>query len=161
MMALKICKVGNSLGLVLPQELVSRLRTGDGQHVFLLEGPNDTYVMKSSDPAFRAKMGYPVQLVNTSKVRQYEGIKYTDDRYDAFWLAQQMRLGILPRGTFTRKSSAPYATCYASAAAWYVSERPTCYRLKVRCGDTPRFECRAKSYWVRKKHPGPSCPIKM
>jgi len=55
-MTLKICKVGNSLGLVLPQEVVSRLRTGDGQHVFLLEGPNDTYVMKSSDPAFQAKM---------------------------------------------------------------------------------------------------------
>jgi len=56
MMALKICKVGNSLGLVLPEEVVSRLRTGDGQHVFLLEGPNDTYVMTSSDPAFQAKM---------------------------------------------------------------------------------------------------------
>lgn len=56
MMALKICKVGNSLGLVLPQEVVSRLRTGDGQHVFLLEGPNNTYVMASSHPAFQAKI---------------------------------------------------------------------------------------------------------
>jgi transposase len=42
--------------------------------------------------------GYPVMLVNTSKVRQYEGLKYTDDRHDAFWLAQLMRLGILPTG---------------------------------------------------------------
>jgi transposase len=42
--------------------------------------------------------GYTVKLVNTSKVRQYEGLKYTDDRHDAFWLAQQMRLGILPTG---------------------------------------------------------------
>ena len=42
--------------------------------------------------------GYSVKLVNTSKVRQYEGLKYTDDRHDAFWLAQQMRLGILPTG---------------------------------------------------------------
>lgn len=42
--------------------------------------------------------GYPVSLVNTSKARQYEGLKHTDDRYDAFWLAQQMRLGILPTG---------------------------------------------------------------
>jgi transposase len=45
-----------------------------------------------------AEAGYSVQLVNTSKARQYEGLKYTDDRYDAFWLAQQMRLGILPTG---------------------------------------------------------------
>lgn len=42
--------------------------------------------------------GYPVMLVNTAKARQYEGLKHTDDRYDAFWLAHQMRLGILPTG---------------------------------------------------------------
>ena len=42
--------------------------------------------------------GYHVMLVNTSKVRQYEGLKYTDDRHDAFWITQQMRLGILPTG---------------------------------------------------------------
>lgn len=45
-----------------------------------------------------AEAGYAVHLVNTSKARQYEGLKHTDDRYDAFWLAQQMRLGILPTG---------------------------------------------------------------
>jgi len=45
-----------------------------------------------------AEAGYSVKLVNTSKVRQYEGLKYADDRHDAFWLAQQMRLGILPTG---------------------------------------------------------------
>jgi len=42
--------------------------------------------------------GYSVKLVNTAKVRQYEGLKHTDDRHDAFWLAHQMRLGILPTG---------------------------------------------------------------
>jgi len=42
--------------------------------------------------------GYCLKLVNTAKARQYEGLKHTDDRYDAFWLAQQMRLGILPTG---------------------------------------------------------------
>ena len=39
MVALKIRKVGNSLGLVLPKEVVSRLRTGEGEEVFLIEGP--------------------------------------------------------------------------------------------------------------------------
>lgn len=42
--------------------------------------------------------GYPVSLVNTSAVKQYEGLKHTDDQYDAFWLAHLMRLGILPTG---------------------------------------------------------------
>ena len=45
-----------------------------------------------------AEAGYRVLLVNTAKARQYEGLKHTDDRSDAFWLAQQMRLGILPTG---------------------------------------------------------------
>lgn len=42
--------------------------------------------------------GYRVQLVNTSAVRQYEGLKYVDDRHDARWLARLLHLGILPTG---------------------------------------------------------------
>jgi transposase len=41
---------------------------------------------------------FPARLVNTSAVRQYEGLKSVDDKYDAFWLAHIMRLGILPTG---------------------------------------------------------------
>ena len=42
--------------------------------------------------------GYEVKLVNTAAVKQYEGLKYADDRHDAFWLAHLMRLKILPTG---------------------------------------------------------------
>jgi len=42
--------------------------------------------------------GYNVDLVNTAKVVQYNGLKRTNDRYDAFHLAHLMRLGILPTG---------------------------------------------------------------
>lgn len=42
--------------------------------------------------------GYPVSLVNTCAVKQYAGLKHTDDKYDAFWLAHLMLLGILPTG---------------------------------------------------------------
>lgn len=42
--------------------------------------------------------GYPVHLVNTAAVKQYEGLKYTDDNTDAFWLVHLLRLGILPTG---------------------------------------------------------------
>lgn len=37
-------------------------------------------------------------LVNTSAVKQYEGIKHTNDFTDAFWLAHLIRLNILPTG---------------------------------------------------------------
>lgn len=42
--------------------------------------------------------GYSVHLANTSAIKQYEGIKRTDDRSDARWLAHLLRLGILPEG---------------------------------------------------------------
>jgi len=42
--------------------------------------------------------GFEVQLVNTTKVVQYSGLKHSNDRYDAFFLAHLMRLNILPTG---------------------------------------------------------------
>lgn len=42
--------------------------------------------------------GYRVHLVNTLAAQQYQGLKYTDDRSDARWLAHMLRLGILPTG---------------------------------------------------------------
>jgi len=42
--------------------------------------------------------GYNLHLVNTTAVKQYEGIKYTNDQSDAFHLAHLLRLNILPTG---------------------------------------------------------------
>jgi transposase len=42
--------------------------------------------------------GYEVHLANTAAIKQYEGLKYTDDKSDARWLAHILRLGILPEG---------------------------------------------------------------
>jgi transposase len=39
-----------------------------------------------------------VELVNTTAVKQYDGLKYSGDHQDAFHLAHLMRLGILPTG---------------------------------------------------------------
>ncbi|MCH7666019.1 MAG: IS110 family transposase [Acidobacteria bacterium] len=41
---------------------------------------------------------YRVHLVNTLAAKQYQGLKYTDDKTDARWLAHMLRLGILPTG---------------------------------------------------------------
>lgn len=45
-----------------------------------------------------AEQGYDVHLANTAAIQQYNGIKYTDDASDARYLAQLLRLGILPEG---------------------------------------------------------------
>jgi len=63
MIALKVRKVGNSLGLVLPKEVVSRLHTGEGEEVFLLEGPNNTYRITPFDPAFEKKMAKAEEIM--------------------------------------------------------------------------------------------------
>jgi transposase len=44
------------------------------------------------------KHQFPMMLVNTAAIQQYEGLKHSDDKYDAWWLAHMMRLGILPTG---------------------------------------------------------------
>jgi len=41
--------------------------------------------------------GREVRLANPAKMDQYEGLKATDDASDAGWIAEQMRLGILPQ----------------------------------------------------------------
>jgi len=42
--------------------------------------------------------GYKVHLANPTEIKQYKGLKYSDDQHDAFWLAEMLRLGILPEG---------------------------------------------------------------
>ena len=42
--------------------------------------------------------GYQVHLANLSRVQQYSGLKHGDDEDYAFWLAEMLRLKILPEG---------------------------------------------------------------
>jgi transposase len=50
---------------------------------------------------------YRVHLANPSKIQQYAGLKYSDDKHDAFWLAEMLRLGILPEGYIYPKEERP------------------------------------------------------
>jgi transposase len=51
--------------------------------------------------------GYEVVLANPAGLEQYQGIKYTDDKSDAFWLAELWRLGVLPQGHIYEAKSRP------------------------------------------------------
>lgn len=51
--------------------------------------------------------GYRVHLANPSAIQQYEGLKYSDDTWDSFWLAHMLRLEILPRGYIYPKETRP------------------------------------------------------
>ncbi len=51
--------------------------------------------------------GYRVHLANPSAIQQYSGLKHVDDRDDSFWLAEMLRLGILPEGYIYPKEERP------------------------------------------------------
>jgi len=51
--------------------------------------------------------GYTVHLANPSAIKQYEGLKHSDDIRDAFHLAHLLKLGILPEGYIYPKKERP------------------------------------------------------
>jgi len=51
--------------------------------------------------------GYKLHLANPSAIKQYEGLKHTDDKWDSFWLAHMLRLNILPEGYIYPKEERP------------------------------------------------------
>jgi transposase len=51
--------------------------------------------------------GYRVHLANPSAIKQYEGLKHSDDAQDAFHLAHLLKLGILPEGYIYPKEERP------------------------------------------------------
>lgn len=51
--------------------------------------------------------GYLVHLANTTAIQKYSGMKHSDDKDDAFWLAEMLRLNILPTGHIYPKDERP------------------------------------------------------
>jgi len=51
--------------------------------------------------------GWRVHLANPAAMKQYRGLKHTDDRHDALWLAKLLQLGILPEGYIYPKHLRP------------------------------------------------------
>ncbi len=51
--------------------------------------------------------GYGVHLANPAAIQQYRGLKHLDDERDALWLANLLRLRILPEGYIYPKEQRP------------------------------------------------------
>src|ERR1019366_3699865 len=50
---------------------------------------------------------YPVVLANPAALQQYDGLKHADDKSDAFFLAEMLRLNILPTGNICDSTVRP------------------------------------------------------
>ncbi len=55
MPALKLTQIGNSVGVILPKEVLARLKLEKGDTVYLTENP-DGVTLSPNDPAFEAQM---------------------------------------------------------------------------------------------------------
>jgi len=64
--SLKITKIGNSAGIVLPKELLARLRVGMGDTLYVTEAP-DGIRITASDPEFAAKMAVAEQVMREDR----------------------------------------------------------------------------------------------
>ena len=64
MVKLKVRKFGNSLGVVLPREVINRLQTGNGEVLFLIEAPEGGYRLTPYDPQFEKKMAKADDIIS-------------------------------------------------------------------------------------------------
>ena len=64
--SLKITKIGNSAGVVLPKELLAKLRAGVGDTLYISETP-DGIRITAADPSFEAKMVLAEQIMREDR----------------------------------------------------------------------------------------------
>ncbi len=65
-MKLKVRKIGNSAGVVLPKEVLARLRVGEGDTLHLTEAP-DGVRLTAADPDFEAKMALAEKIMREDR----------------------------------------------------------------------------------------------
>ena len=56
MVELKVRKFGNSLGVILPKEVIQRLRTAEGKRILLIEAPDGAFKFAPSDAELEEQM---------------------------------------------------------------------------------------------------------
>lgn len=65
-MPLKITKIGNSAGVILPKEVLNRLRAGIGDTLHITEAP-DGVRLTAADPEFAEKMAVAERVMREDR----------------------------------------------------------------------------------------------
>jgi putative addiction module antidote len=63
MLELKVRKIGNSLGVVLPKEAVKRLKATKDGRLFMIEAAEGAYQLTACDPTFKKKMAKAEDII--------------------------------------------------------------------------------------------------
>ena len=62
----KMTKIGNSAGVVLPKELLAKLRAGVGDTLYVSEAPDGVRIT-ANNPAFEAQMAIAEQIMREDR----------------------------------------------------------------------------------------------
>jgi len=101
-------------------------------------------------------------LANPSAIKQYEGLKHSDDQHDAFFLAQLLILGILPQGYIYPKKERPVRDL--ARKRMFLVQHKTAYILslqsllqrccarKVRANDMRHLTVKELEMWLEEEH---------
>jgi transposase len=101
-------------------------------------------------------------LANPSAIKQYEGLKHSDDQHDAFFLAQLLILGILPQGYIYPKKDRPvrdlarkrmflvqHKTAHILSLQSFLQR---CCARKVRANDMRHLTVKELEMWLEEEH---------
>lgn len=63
----KLIKIGNSTGIVLPKDILARLRVGQGDELHLSEKPNGEFTIGKYDPDFAEAMRLAEEIMHEDR----------------------------------------------------------------------------------------------
>ncbi|MCP4270369.1 MAG: IS110 family transposase [Gammaproteobacteria bacterium] len=101
-------------------------------------------------------------LANPAAIKQYEGLKHSDDQHDAFFLAQLLILGILPQGYIYPKKDRPVRDL-ARKRMFLVKHKTAhilslqsliarCCAVKVSANDIRNLTVKELEMWLEEEH---------
>jgi transposase len=101
-------------------------------------------------------------LANPSAIKQYEGLKYSDDQHDAFFLVKLLILGILPEGYIYPKEHRQvrdlarkrmflvrHKTAYILSLQSFIQR---CCGIKISAGDIRNLSVEALEKWLKEEY---------
>jgi transposase len=77
--------------------------------------------------------GYRVHLANPAAIQKYSGLKHSDDASDAAWLAEMLRLNVLPEGYIYPKAERPIRDLLTETRALGTSENLIDHKFAGHC----------------------------
>jgi putative addiction module antidote len=63
----KLIKIGNSTGIVLPKDVLARLRVTQGDEIHLTEKPNGEFTLGKYDPEFAKAMRLAEEIMHEDR----------------------------------------------------------------------------------------------